>query len=123
MPSIQVTTPKLTEEKANELAKRIQEAIYPVLNNREIFVFINEPRYYVNGNPVDGGYINVKLDAANLSEEKLNEAVKVLYEAATAVLGELRFIFSYTNTPLDHVGVNGYMINEYLRLKAEGKLQ
>ena len=105
MPSIQVTTPKLTEEKANELAKRIQEAIY------------------VNGNPVDGGYINVKLDAANLSEEKLNEAVKVLYEAATAVLGELRFIFSYTNTPLDHVGVNGYMINEYRRLKAEGKLQ
>ena len=122
MPTIIVTTPKLKEDMPAKLARALQDAAYPIIQNREIFTYINEPQYFVNGEEQADGYINIEVSGPQLDEQARGALCKALYDACTELLGKRRTIFSYGSTPLDHIGINGLLMPEYKKAKAEGRL-
>ena len=122
MPKITVTTPKLPEGMPEKLARARQDAAYPIIQNREIYTYINEPRYFVNGEEQFDGYINLEVNGPQLDDQTRGALCKALFDVCKELLGERRTLFGYSSTPLNQIGINGLLMPEYKKAKAEGRL-
>ena len=121
MPGIDVTTPRLPQEKKDELAKRLYETSYPYLNNRQIMVKINEVDYYVNGLPRPDKIINLETSAGSMSDQEIRSLCKELYLVCKEVLGDLRCFFTVHGSGSSTFGINGLMFDDYKKASDEEK--